>query len=383
MDFIAEGTKTVAGTRRPEAGSLDERVMLRALDLAEMGRGLTSPNPMVGAVVAFGEEIVGEGFHARAGGPHAEVVALEGARKDPRGATVYVNLEPCSHQGRTPPCADMLVGKGIARVVISMLDPNPMVSGGGMSFLVDSGVDVSVGPFGELALKLNEAYVKWITTRLPFVTLKMAMSLDGKVATRTGDSKWISSERSRDDVQEMRRASDAVMVGIGTVVQDDPRLTVRAGEGGTGPLRVVVDSLARTPLDSNVVDTAVAPTLIAVSDAAPPDRVSRLSERGVEVVHLDAGGKVDLTALLGLLGDREVVSLQVEGGPELTRAMWEAGLVDKLVFYYAPKVIAGCGAPGPIGGSGIARMEEAQPLVIDSVFEMGPDFKVVAYPEGV
>ncbi len=371
----------VAGTRRPEAVTVDETMMLRALDLAERGRGLTSPNPMVGAVVARGDEVIGEGFHARAGGPHAEVVALEEAGVDPGGATVYVTLEPCSHQGRTPPCAGMLAEKGVARVVMAMLDPNPRVSGAGMSYLADAGVDVSVGPYGDYALRLNEAYVKWITTGAPFVTLKMAMSLDGKVATRTGESKWISSEWSRADVQEMRRASDAVMVGIGTVTQDDPRLTVRTGAAGPGPLRVVVDSLARTPLESNVADTTEARTLLAVSGAAPPERVSRLQERGVEVVRLDAGGKVDLAALLRLLGEREIVSLQVEGGPELTRAMWEAGLVDKLVFYYAPKVIAGCGAPGPIGGSGVARMEDARPLRIDAVFEMGPDFKVVAYPE--
>lgn len=355
--------------------------MLRALELAEKGRGSTSPNPMVGAVIARGGEVIGEGYHHYAGGNHAEVDALENSVGDPAGATLYVTLEPCAHRGRTPSCAGRLVESKIAKVVMAVRDPNPLVGGKGESFLRDNGVEVIDGPYGELALRLNEAYFRWVTTGLPFVTMKMAMSLDGKAATRTGESRWISSEASRADVHSMRAESDAVMVGIGTVVQDDPQLTARTADGRPNPLRVVVDSLARTPVDSNVTDTVNAKTLIAVSDSAPVESVRSLEARGVEVVRLDDAGKVDLSGLLELLGGRGVTSLQVEGGPELTRAMWELRLVDKLVFYFAPKVIAGCSAPGPIGGAGVACIEDAGPLVIYAIFEMGPDFKVIAYPE--
>lgn len=380
MDLIARGTETIAGSRVPEPSRPEERIMLRALELAEKGRGSTSPNPMVGAVLARGGEVIGEGYHHFAGGPHAEVNALENSTEDPAGATLYVTLEPCAHQGRTPPCASRLVESKIARVFIAARDPNPLVSGKGESFLRDNGVEVIKGPYSKLALRLNEAYLRWVTTGLPFVTMKMAMSLDGKVATRTGESKWISSEASRADVHTMRAESDAVMVGIGTVVQDDPQLTVRTAEGRNNPLRVVVDSLARTPVESNVADTGIAKTLIAVSGSAPEESVRGLESRGVEVVRLDDRGKVDLLGLMELLGARGLTCLLVEGGPELTRAMWESRLVDKLVFYFAPKVIAGCGAPGPIGGAGVACIEDAGPLVIDAIFEMGPDFKVIAYP---
>ncbi len=381
MEFITSQEETIAGLKKPNPASDDERFMLQALELAEKGRGRTSPNPVVGAVVVRDGEVIGEGYHREVGGPHAEVNALQGAG-NARGATVYVTLEPCAHQGRTPPCADMLTRAAPARVVMAVRDPNPLVSGRGESLLRESGIDVSIGPYSGLALRQNEAYVKWVVAGMPFVTLKMALSLDGKVATRTGDSKWISSDVSREDVQEMRAACDAIMVGIGTVMKDNPMLTVRAGRPDRPPLRVIVDSLARTPLDSHVADTGRAPTLIAVSDSAPESSVRALTARGVEVVSMDSNGKVDLRALLEELARRGVASLQVEGGPELTRALWEGGMVDKMVFYFAPKIIGGCNAPGPLGGSGISFMDEAGAVMIDSVVEMGTDFKVVAYPGG-
>lgn len=382
MVFLASEERTIAGMRMPEPSTVDERMMLRALLLAEKGRGRTSHNPIVGAVIASGDDVLGEGYHERVGGPHAEINALENARGEISGASMYVTLEPCSHQGRTPPCSPRVAESGIARVLMAIRDPNPQVSGRGEAYLKERGVQVSIGPYSEIALRQNEPYLKWVTTGLPFVTLKMAMSLDGKVATRTGESRWISSEVSRADVQRLRAESDAVMVGIGTVVSDDPRLTVREIKGGTQPLRVVVDSLARTPADGNIADTSIAPTLVAVSEGAPAESVCRLEAGGVEVVTLDDDGKVDLKALLELLGGRGITSLLVEGGPELTRAMWEAELVDKLVFYFAPKIIGGCEAPGPVGGSGVSCMDEAGPLAIDAVFAMGPDFKVIAYPGG-
>jgi diaminohydroxyphosphoribosylaminopyrimidine deaminase/5-amino-6-(5-phosphoribosylamino)uracil reductase len=382
MDLINDRIETIAGLRKPEPATDEERLMLRALELAEKGRGSTSPNPMVGAVIGRGGEVLGEGYHEVMGGPHAEVNALANVAGDPAGATMYVTLEPCAYQGRTPPCADRVVDSGIVKVVMAIEDPNPLVSGKGERFLRDRGVEVTIGPYSEIALRQNEAYLKWVTEGLPFVTLKMAMSLDGKVATRTGDSKWISSGISRADVHRIRAVSDAVMVGIGTVVQDNPQLTVRTGEERPNPLRVVVDSLARTPLESEIAHPNEAPTIIAVTDSAPEDSAKALVAQGVEVVRLDDDGKVDLKGLLELLGGRGVTSLLVEGGPELTRAMWEAGLVDKLVFYFAPKVIAGCNAPGPIGGTGVSCIEDADSLAIDAVYVMGPDFKVVAYPGG-
>jgi diaminohydroxyphosphoribosylaminopyrimidine deaminase/5-amino-6-(5-phosphoribosylamino)uracil reductase len=382
MEVFQEDSETIAGVRKPKPSDDDQRHMLRALQLAEGGRGLTSPNPLVGAVVVKDGQVIGEGFHQVAGGPHAEVNALQGAKEGVSGATVFVTLEPCSHRGRTPPCADLLVESKIARVVMAIRDPNPHESGAGERLLAESGLQVEFGPYPEIALRQNEGYLKWITTGMPFVTLKMAMSFDGKVATRTGESKWISSKASRADTHLMRAASDAIMVGIGTVVHDDPYLTARTGHQAPNPTRVIVDSLGRTPPDSHVADTGEADTVVAVSGSAPDESVRALAAQGAEVVLMDDGGKVDLRGLLQLLGDRGVLNLLVEGGPELARAMWEERLVDKLVFYFAPKIIGGCGAPGPVGGSGVDSIDRAYSLTIDAVFVMGPDIKAVAYPGG-
>lgn len=380
MDFYADKSEMLAGVRRPVPGSADERHMLRAIELAELGRGRTGPNPLVGAVVVAGGRVLGEGYHEVLGGPHAEVNALEQAGAGARGASLYVTLEPCTHYGRTPPCADRVVESGIARLVVAMRDPNPDVDGGGERFLAGRGVEVTDGPYGEIASRQNEVYIKRITTGLPFVTLKMAMSIDGKTATSSGDSRWISSDESRGDVHEMRAASDAVMVGVGTVLSDDPRLTARIGRSGRSPLRVVVDSHARTPPESLVTDTSEAPTIVAVSKSAPAGRVGPLEEKGVRVVEAGGNGRVDLRRLLEELSDREVASVLVEGGSDLACGLWERELVDKLVFYIAPKIIGGRGAPGPIGGTGAERIEDAWPLSIDAVFKSGIDMKVVAYP---
>ena len=317
-----------------------------------------------------------------AGGPHAEVNAITDAGGNASGATMYVTLEPCTHTGRTPPCADGVVEAGIARVVIALRDPNPMVGGGGERFLTEHGVDVETGVLEDAARRQNEAYLKWVTEGFPFVTLKMAMSLDGKVATRTGDSMWITSEESRKDVHRMRSESDAVMVGVGTVLADDPRLTVRMGGYEGTPLRVVADSGARTPVDSRVADVSESPTLVAVAGDAPGQRVRALEERGVEVVRVGSHGTVDLRALLKLLAGQDITSLMVEGGPGVASAVWEHGLVDRLVFYFAPMIIGGGEAPGPIGGNGNVAIAEADGLGIDAVSMSGPDVKVVAHPAG-
>jgi diaminohydroxyphosphoribosylaminopyrimidine deaminase/5-amino-6-(5-phosphoribosylamino)uracil reductase len=380
MDCIIEGERTIAGARVPVVESDDERFMLRAIEIAEGGRGRTGPNPLVGAVIVYGGEVVGEGFHEKVGESHAEVNALRQAGERARGSTVYVTLEPCNHHGRTPPCTEALLEAGVERVVMAIRDPNREVEGGGKERLEQAGVSVEVGPLRALAERQNEAYVKKVKTGLPFVTLKMAMTVDGKVATRTGDSKWISSDEARSEVHLMRSWSDAVMVGIGTVLADDPRLTVRMGfKADPSPLRVVVDGRSRTPTSSKVADVTEAPTLVAVAGGAPAERVRALERNGVEV-HEIGHGAVELGALMELLGRRGVTALLVEGGPGLAGSLLDRGLIDKFVFYVAPKVVGGAASPGPFGGAGAASVAEAVSLRIDTVSTIGPDIRLVAYP---
>jgi len=382
MEICVTGRQTIAGLEKPMPASDEERYMLRALELAELGRGTTGPNPLVGAVMISGNEVIGEGYHEVLGGPHAEVNAIAQSGSRAKGSSLYVTLEPCAHYGRTPPCADLIIDAGIRRVIIAMRDPNPLVNGRGEQFLKDSGVEVLPGPYAEIARRQNEAYIKRITTGMPFVTLKIAASLDGKTATRTGDSRWISGDDSRRDVHLMRSASDAVMVGIGTVLADDPLLTARTGEGrDRPPLRVVVDSEARTPPDSRIADVREAPTMVAVTGDALQERVVSLEDAGVEVVRAGTDGRVDLRLLLGLLGSREITSLMVEGGGELAAGLWEQELVDRLVFYFAPRVIGGREAPGMLGGDGVAKVDQSWQVSIDSVTASGPDIRVVAYPK--
>lgn len=362
----------------PEPASEDERMMLRALDLAARGLGATSPNPAVGAVIVAGGGVVGEGWHERPGGPHAEVAAVRQAGEKARGGRMYVTLEPCAHQGRTPPCADMLARAGLSEVVVAMQDPNPLVAGKGAETLRKSGVRVRSGPFGELAMRLNEGYVKWVTVKRPFVTLKMAMTLDGKVATRTGDSRWITGEQSRRDVHRMRASSDVVLVGIGTVLADDPQLTARDVPCARQPMRVVLDSMARTPAESRVLDGS-APTAIAVSASAPEARKKALAGKGARII-VTGDCQVDPEALADLLGEREVTSVLCEGGPTVAALLLEARLVDKVVLYVAGKVVGGTGAPGPVGGDGAGFMNEAAGFTIAEACGSGEDVKLTAVP---
>lgn len=380
MELVDACMETIAGKPVSDPEGADERFMLRALRLAERGRGTTSPNPMVGAVIVGDGPIIAEGWHERAGGLHAEAMALAQAGEEASGATVYVTLEPCAHHGRTPACVDALKAAGVSRVVLAMRDPNPDVKGGGWEALSSAGIEVVEGPYRQLAERQNEAYIKRVTTGLPFLTLKMAMSLDGRVATNTGISRWISGEESRAEVHRMRAQSDAVMVGIGTVLRDDPELRARTGhEVDRQPLRVVVDWEARTPLSSKLADVSVAPTLIAISDRAPEKAVAALRSRGVEVLRAGEGGRVDLRGLLKELSDREVTTVQCEGGPGLAAMLMQAGLVDKLAIFVAPMVISGRDAPGLIGGEGIEEIAGAARVRIDSVTAFGEDIRVVAY----
>jgi diaminohydroxyphosphoribosylaminopyrimidine deaminase/5-amino-6-(5-phosphoribosylamino)uracil reductase len=357
----------------------DEAYIERALALAERGRGLVSPNPMVGAVVVVEGRIVGEGHHEGPGQPHAEVVALREAGERARGATLYVTLEPCDHHGRTGPCTEAIVEAGIARVVAAMRDPNPIVDGRGFEKLRSAGIEVVEGVEREEAERLNEAFTKHVRTGLPFVTWKMAASLDGKVASRDGTSRWITSEAARQDVHRLRAAADAILVGAGTVVADDPSLTVRMpGYRGQPPLRVLADAHGRVPAKGDLF-TDEAPTLVATTTLAPEERKDAWADAGAEVVVYDPDGEgVPLGQLMRDLGKRDVQGVLLEGGPTLAWSAVEEGVVDKVVVYLAPKLIGGTDAPTVLGGRGFAPISSALSLRVRSFDRVGEDLKVEA-----
>jgi diaminohydroxyphosphoribosylaminopyrimidine deaminase/5-amino-6-(5-phosphoribosylamino)uracil reductase len=364
----------------------DEKYMWMALDLARQGRGSTNPNPMVGAVLVQDGAIVGTGYHQVAGGPHAEIIALRKAGERARGATLYVNLEPCSHHGRTAPCVDVVIKAGVSRVVAAMEDPNPKVAGRGFQRLRDAGIAVETGILAEKARRLNEVFVKYITTALPFVSLKTAMTMDGKIATRTGASHWITGEKSRQFVHRLRHNSDAVMVGIETVVHDDPRLTTRLeGGGGKDSLRVIVDSSARLPLEAKVINPGSrARTLLATTEAAAPEKLVALRAKGVEIAVLPSrGGKVDLRALIRKLGEMEITALLVEGGGTLNYSLLQAGLVDKLYLFIAPLIFGGRNSPTAFGGEGVAAVEQAWRVRELELKQFDGDLLMIGYPQTV
>jgi diaminohydroxyphosphoribosylaminopyrimidine deaminase/5-amino-6-(5-phosphoribosylamino)uracil reductase len=354
--------------------------MRRALSLAESGLGLASPNPMVGAVIASHGAIVGEGWHEGPGTPHAEVMALGRAGGKARNATLYVTLEPCSHHGRTPPCAPAVARAGIARVVAAMRDPNPVVDGHGFDQLRAAGVNVEEGLLGPEAARLVAGFAKHSLTGRPFVTLKMAASLDGKVAARDGSSRWITGEAARMDVHRLRAASDAIVVGATTALADDPALSVRLpGFRGRQPLRVLADGTGRVPAAGSLFDSA-APTLVATT----PEGAGRAREAwegaGAEVLVLDeaTGDRLPLDRLMEALGKRDVQTVLIEGGPTLAWSAVHEGIVDRLVLYLAPKLIGGAASPGILGGDGVHAIAGALPLTISDVTTIGNDLKVVA-----
>jgi diaminohydroxyphosphoribosylaminopyrimidine deaminase/5-amino-6-(5-phosphoribosylamino)uracil reductase len=360
---------------------MDDVWMRRALELAARGTGLASPNPLVGAVVIRDGEVVGEGWHEGPGTPHAEIVALDAAGDRARGATLYLTLEPCAHHGRTPPCAPRVVAAGVGRVVTAMQDPNPLVDGRGLATLHEAGVDVSLGVLEADAFRLNEAFVKHLHTGLPFVTLKMAASLDGKVAARDGSSRWITGEEARAEVHRMRGAADAVMVGAGTVVRDDPSLTVRLpGWAGRPPSRIIVDGRGIVPETSKVFTDGLAPTLVVTTHDAPVERRRAWERSGSEVLVMPGAGAslVPLDSLLTELGKRDVQRLLLEGGPTLNWEAVRSGLVDEIVFYVAPVLVGGEDAPSILMGDGIPTIADGVPLDIREVSRIGSDVKVVA-----
>jgi diaminohydroxyphosphoribosylaminopyrimidine deaminase/5-amino-6-(5-phosphoribosylamino)uracil reductase len=356
--------------------------MQRALKLAHRGLGRTSPNHLVGAVVVKEGKVVGEGYHERAGAPHAEIHALQQAGANAQGSTLYLNLEPCAHYGRTPPCTQTIINAGVRRVVAAISDPNPLVAGKGFAALRTAGIEVKIGLLRKEAKQLNEFFIKYITTGYPFVTLKVAMSLDGKIASFTGDSRWITGEKARHHVHNLRNQYDAVLVGIGTVLMDNPQLTTRLPGGqGRDAVRVVVDSQLRLPLDALLVTGEYpARTIVATTSEHSPSKKRALENAGVEVwVIVGEGPRVNLRELMISLGQREIISILVEGGATVNDAMLAAGLVDKVHFYIAPKIIGGTKAPGPVGGMGIAQVVAAIGLTDLQVSKCGEDILVTGY----
>lgn len=334
--------------------------MEQAISLAKMALGQTSPNPAVGAVVVKKGVVVGQGYTQPPGSWHAEVVALKQAGEKARGGVMYVTLEPCCHHGRTPPCTQAIIAAGIKEVHMATIDPNPLVTGKGKEELERAGIKVYVGEHEEEAREIIEAYAKFITTGKPFVTAKFAMSLDGKIATRSGDSKWISGGEARRYVHYLRYISDAIMVGVNTVLTDDPQLTVRCGEtGGTAkkqPLRVIVDSNGRTPVKASVFHEP-GKTMLALGKNLTPRQQEGYTRVGAELLVLPSeGGKVDLAGLLKVLGERGITSVLVEGGGILLGSLFDSGLVDKVVAFIAPVIIGGEGAKTAVGGKGVDKV---------------------------
>ncbi len=361
----------------------DEHFMREALALARSAAGRTAPNPAVGAVIVSDGRIVGRGTTRPAGGPHAEVIALGEAGLAARGATLYVSLEPCSHHGRTPPCTEAVVAAGITRVVSAMVDPFPAVNGSGIDYLRQAGLSVDVGICGDDARRINAGFAMRLRTGRPLVIAKYAMTLDGRIATRTGHSQWITGPDARLEAHRLRDRVDALLVGAGTIVADDPLLTTRlspdlAGDGGPHhPLRVVVDGRGVTPLSARVLDpTLPGDTLVATTDAAPADWRNAIVQTGGDLFIAGPGPRVDLEALLGELGQRGCNEILVEGGGQLLGAFFDTGLIDRIAAFVAPVLVGGTDAMGPIGGHGIGTMEAAWHLRNRSVRQLGNDLLI-------
>lgn len=364
---------------------MHEIYMRRALELAEKGIGYTNPNPLVGAVLVKNGKVIGEGYHMNYGGNHAEINAFLNATEEVKDASLYVNLEPCSHYGKTPPCANAIVEKGIKKVFIGLMDPNPKVAGKGIEVLRSNGVEVNIGLLEQECKKVNEIFLKFITTNLPFCILKTAMTLDGKIATYTGNSRWVTNEISRKYVHELRHKVSAIMVGIGTIMIDDPQLTVRLEEKvSKDPIRIIVDSTAKIPLSAKVLnDNSSTKTILATTKRARLDKIKILKEMGIEIIVLpQKNERVDLYYLMKELGQRKIDSILLEGGSDLNFSALEQGIVDKIITFISPKIIGGESAKTPIGGKGIASMNDAIKVKSMEIRKFGDDFMLEGYLEG-
>lgn len=364
---------------------LKEEYMALALELAKKGIGRVHPNPMVGAVIVKDGKILGQGYHQKCGEGHAEVNAFKDAEErneNVEGAEMYVTLEPCSHFGKTPPCADKIIEKKISKVFIGTLDPNPLVAGRGVKKLKNAGIEVEYGILESGCYKLNEVFMKYIVKKVPFVVMKTGMSLDGKIATYSGESKWITGEKSREDVHKLRNELTGIMVGINTVLKDNPELTCRI-EGGRNPIRIVVDSNLRIPMECKIVNTAEeVETIVATTDKSNLEKKKKLERKGVKVIVVPSKNeKVDLKELMIILGDLKIDSILLEGGGTLNFSALEQKIVDKVKIYIAPKIIGGETSKTPIEGIGIRNLKDAFKINNLSVSTMGEDILIEGYVE--
>lgn len=357
---------------------MHEKFMRKAIELAETGRGRTSPNPMVGAVIVKENKIIGEGFHEAAGMPHAEIMALRQAGENAKDAILYTTLEPCCTYGRTPPCANAIVSSKLKKVVVGMIDPNPNVAGKGLAEVHSKGIEVFAGVLSKEVAKQNEVYIKYITTGLPFVILKSAISINGKITTK--NSKWITTEDSRREVHKIRNECDAVMVGIGTVLADDPLLTVRLNKKHTrNPIRIVVDSEGRLPLNSKLVAPSTIPVALVTTERTSKDKIGELKKRGVKIfIVSEDEGKVNLLEALKELGKKEITSILLEGGASLNASAIKLGIVDKYIFFISPSLIVESGALDMVAGDSGDFFER---LRFSRVKKMGSDLMIEAYPD--
>ncbi|MBI5400156.1 bifunctional diaminohydroxyphosphoribosylaminopyrimidine deaminase/5-amino-6-(5-phosphoribosylamino)uracil reductase RibD [Candidatus Saganbacteria bacterium] len=357
----------------------DIRFMHEAHSLAKSAEGRTTPDPMVGAVIVKDGRILSMGYHGEVTTPHAETWAIQKAEVSSRGATLYVNLEPCSHYGNNPPCVDRIIESGVKEVIASMKDPNSLVNGQGFRKLKNHGVKVRVGLLEEEAKILNEVFIKYITTKIPFVVLKSAMTLDGKIATYTGASRWVAGEESRHHAHHLRNVYDAILVGVNTVLVDNPKLTVRLVKKVKNPIRIVLDARARTSLTAAVISKE-ARTIIAVGSEAPASRIKALEKRGVEIIKLkEVHGLIDMKALMKMLGKMKITSVLLEGGGEVGASALSAGLPDKAYIYIAPKMFGGRQAKTPVEGLGVRSPAQAYRLHNMRVERLGEDLLVSGY----
>ncbi len=358
----------------------DQYYMQLALDLAASAQGKTNPNPLVGAVIVKDGAIVGTGLHRKAGEPHAEVHAFRMAGDHAQGGTLYVTLEPCSHFGKTPPCANLVKESGVKRVVVAMQDPNPSVAGRGINLLREAGIEVEVGVLKEQALELNERFIHNMLTARPFVISKFAMTLDGKIATYNGHSQWITGEEARKNVHELRDQVDAILVGVGTVIKDNPALTTRLPDRtGKNPIRIILDLTLRTPVDAQVTKTDVARTIIVTAQG---NEQKAALYNGVEFIYVRVtDGQLDLHAALDALYVHGITDILVEGGGMINASFLRAGLIDKFIVYVAPKVLGGAQSITPFTGADVDTIDAAALLSFDHVEKIGDDLRIIAYPK--
>lgn len=362
---------------------VDKHYMKIALDLAKLGKGKVNPNPLVGAVIVKDKKIIAKGYHEKYGEDHAEVNAFKNAKENLAGATMYVTLEPCSHYGKTPPCVDKIIDNKISRVVIGMMDPNKLVLGQGIKKLQDAGIEVEVGVLEEECKKLNEVFIKYIKNEKPFVVLKAAMSLDGKISTASGESKWITGNKSRSEVHKLRNDLSAIMVGVDTVIIDNPYLTCRIVDG-RNPIRIIIDSKLRIPKDSNVLEnTNDIKTIIATTEKAPKEKIDYLENLGVWVIKTKSTDeKVNLKELMIKLGELKIDSILLEGGSTLNYSALEVGIVDKVLVYIAPKIIGGVNSKTPVGGNGIEQLKDAFKIKDLNISMVSEDVLIQGYIGG-